>query len=85
MLDYLNKTQVSRSFGAKPPCQVLVYKLQVGGQVLHKLQVGGQVLHNHMVSWPSASASSGERAQVLNMVNVSEHVQVGCKRKNRRT
>ena len=35
---------------------------------------GGQVqvlLHNHMVSWPSVSASTGERAQVLNMMNVN--------------
>ena len=24
VLDYLNKTQVSRSFGAKPPCQDLM-------------------------------------------------------------
>ena len=29
------------------------------------------LLHNHMVSLPSASASSGKRAQVLNMMNVN--------------
>ena len=29
------------------------------------------LLHNHMVSWPSASESSGKRAQVLNMKNVN--------------